>query len=953
MYKKSFSRKRTGFILSLDAIVAVMILLTLSFFMLSLTFIFPSAELRYHRFYYVGKDMLNVVEQMKMSSVENFTIVQDYRNRGILIEEDMNKTFLDIVGSFWSHPNSSYDIYAQNLTGEILNSLFPQKISYQVLLGNDVIYEQNVTDKNYVARLSTIVSGYAHGKPASGYMARVYITKLNKLSSEFAYFGGYIGEGNITRIATLPDFDDVEEVYMELNVGSNFTLHMNGNDCGDYARTITGTDNMTVDRWIVCNDSYNPSRCSNLVEGNNVLTLNFTEPENSYIGGGYIKIKYDSSELVSIDEESLGQNASQRYYFPGIDGIINLYSSFYVPGSLQSMDVYLDYTSNYTVFLTVGNATVFESSDPSHRHVNITDQAIENNLSLWGLDYSALSNKTVPIRFGLRNITYLLYGRIGADTFSVTDVSGSMGWDSGVHNDSIKMCSYKCCNDWGCWSGRECIFTDSCVDAECGDCPSWRPNEEQHKVYYEDRNYTKLEIAQEANKAFVNRILNMSNTRIGLVSYATSIENVHDLSDNITSIKKEINRYEASGWTCICCGLVEASEKMVIQSNTSRFRAIVVMSDGEANVECTPYHVCYNDPACITRAKQDAIDAACEAWQDYNITVYAVGFGSDVDEITLQAIADCGNGEYYFSNTSELTAIYEDIAEEILNASYYAQTVRVYGNATTLNTTLYSNSYIQFNYTSIAEEFGYGEIDLTFESKTLRESTGEDLITDNVTGTKQGWYFVPNSTEVVDAKVTSYSSRFWTDRLFVKNEDMSDWARVHWLDDYNLDYKELGDPFILQIPVNYVKAAQNNTLKIGTGVSAANYTGGSPDNRVIYTVKIEVDREGYSDVFPKAKGSTYTLWYDTDQDNVADGSSNVQVGSTPSDIFDPLNDSIDDAFMRLLDKINFIEDTGDDDGSETNPIDLEITSDISFDSFYVSGVPSLWGPTKFEIRVWA
>ena len=72
MLEKRKHGKRTGFILSLDALIAIGLLLTLSFFLLNLSSVFPSAELKYHRFYYVGKDMLNVMEQMKMSALVEY-----------------------------------------------------------------------------------------------------------------------------------------------------------------------------------------------------------------------------------------------------------------------------------------------------------------------------------------------------------------------------------------------------------------------------------------------------------------------------------------------------------------------------------------------------------------------------------------------------------------------------------------------------------------------------------------------------------------------------------------------------------------------------------------------------------------------------------------------------------------------------------------------------------------
>jgi hypothetical protein len=93
----------------------------------------------------------------------------------------------------------------------------------------------------------------------------------------------------------------------------------------------------------------------------------------------------------------------------------------------------------------------------------------------------------------------------------------------------------------------------------------------------------------------------------------------------------------------------------------------------------------------------------------------------------------------------------------------------------------------------------------------------------------------------------------------------------------------------------------------------------------------------------------------------------VEVGGYPDDIFDPQNDSIDNGFMKLMNALNFINDlnpnvvdlnhtgsgpTGSGDGSNNNPVDLEITEDVEFKSDFISQIPSMWGPAIMEVRVW-
>ena len=464
----------------------------------------------------------------------------------------------------------------------------------------------------------------------------------------------------------------------------------------------------------------------------------------------------------------------------------------------------------------------------------------------------------------------------------------------------------------------------------------------------------KLEVAQEADNLFMSIVLNISGNRLGLVSYEDGVDRTLELTDNQNALEYEISQYQAYGGTCICCGINEAVSIINSQSNESRRKNIVVMSDGEANRDCDAQQGTGD-------AAEDARNAACDAFQNYGITVDAVGFGDDANETTMQAIANCGNGSYYFSNVTDLASTYEEIAEDWINASYFAQTIIVYNMS--LNNMLYPDSYIMFNYTSPVDPFEYGEISLNLESPRFGDLTGTNPITDNSTGTKEGWFYVPEGTEIVDAKITSYSSRYWTDRLYLRNE-VTNWTRVFWLGEFNQPYMTLGDPYIIQIPTSYVNPGENNSVRIGTGVSVGNSTGGSPDDMVLYTIRISgITLEGYSNVFPRAEGCSRTIWFDIDNDDVADNYANIEVGDNPDDIFDPEHDAVDDALMRLMDKLNFINDDNPDgygngtaqnlyDGDLLNPIDLQITTELQFDHGYLEGIPTLWGPAVLEMRIW-
>lgn len=947
---------KKGFVFSLDAIVVLGLVLTLTLFLAALSFSYSSPELRYQRLYYAGKDLLNVIENAKLSSVQDNPVVQDYLQKGILVQDDMNKTILDAIGSFWAEGNLTEAANLTNATfSEILNGT---SLDYELLIDGQEIYEKNTTAATYLARLSAIVSGYDTGKPVSGTSARVRISKANKVSSTYVYFGGYVGDGNITANFLLPQYDNILNVSMEMNSGNNFSLSINGNPAGTYLKTAMG--NISADRWNLDSSYY-----QHFMPGDNNISINFVTNQSMYIGGGYLKVTYNTSQLTDSNE-SFGPNATIKESLPGIDGIINLYSSFYVPGNLMNMSVLLHYNSNYTVFMTIGNKTVYEgNSSAEGMDKNVT----LNSTYLSGLlDYPSLSNKTIPFRVGLFNVSYLTIGIYGiGDPVLVTDVSGSMQ-ECAIYNPSPPYYLPLTCRKQCPAITYYCTITNP---AQCtGNVCTWCWGAYNWSVCYQ-----KLTLAKDADKKFVDTILNESTpgNRVGLVSYATTNNSYLNLTANETLLNNSIDAYNANGNTCICCGINRATKTLREQSTAQRKRINVVMTDGEANQRCTENRAAtlalggdLNGDGTVN-GKDDAINASCMAYQNYGIITYTVGFGENetaVDYNTLNLTAECGNGKYYFSNASTLAEVFQQIAIDVINASYQAQTVEVLGYPNISR--LYPDSYIQLNYSSSVQATGYGEVMLTFESPNLSSMSGPANITDNVTQTKEGWYYVPEGLEVVDSKITSYSSNFWTDRLYVNSSATGDWQRIYWLGDYGINYTSLGDPFIVNVPLSYV-APGNNSIRIGTGLnSTGNATGASGDDRVIYTLKIDgIFLEEYSGVFLKGKGSTVTVNYDFNGDNAYDGYSQVAYGPDPSDIFDPENDSVDDSFMNLMNMMNFILDVNPSsygngtsenpyDGiNQTNPVDLQITSDVTFDTVTAEGIPSLWGPAVMEIRIWS
>jgi hypothetical protein len=371
-----------------------------------------------------------------------------------------------------------------------------------------------------------------------------------------------------------------------------------------------------------------------------------------------------------------------------------------------------------------------------------------------------------------------------------------------------------------------------------------------------DGDTKRISLARCLAKEFVNIILNTSGNRVGLVGYSGKpnymctddsdpIISYHDLSTDLNSLENQINGYEPDGATGICGAIRQARLILENHGDPSKQLFIVVMTDGLANVQCDPNDEdevigclnnrcpytwscpCYGRTDCLyyecgdwvsDEASNDSVQASCKAYEDVNSTVHSIGFGTvgscPIGNQTLQDIANCGNGNYYASdNATELKEIYQGIAESIVEITYQTQEINITGNISE-NNVLYPDSYIEFNYTPSTIPYDYGEIAFTRETDRLGDLTNYSIDIPY----KEGWFNVSDKIKIVDAKITSYSSDYWTDRLYVKNESATNWTSTYWLEDYGDDYTVLGDPYIVQIPVDMIGNG-NNSVRIGTGLS--------------------------------------------------------------------------------------------------------------------------------------
>jgi len=799
----------------------------------------------------IQRDLVESLSSLKISEINN-SYAKTLRQQNKTSE---NFTVLEQIIEY--HAKDMPE--GKNLAQSIFNEIGTNK-NIGMWFGDELIVSNNETPVRNSTNVWTsrqVIRGIEKSteKSIRGYSAKAQLVKSK--NKEYHYFGGYIGEGNITM--EIPCHGQVEGIRLEIATNNNFDIYINGNYSGHY-------ENSTSER--------NPSKydlssySQRFHEGANTIKL---VGDDLYIAGGSLELIYNVSQPY---------NLSNKYSFPGIEGLINIYDGFYVPGNLTNMNIHLHMDNNYTSFLRLGNQTIFNGSTSGEETIEINNSYLSSKL-----DYGKMSKKTIPLRLGLENASYLLENYVGiGDVFSVTDISGSM-------QDG--------CSGGGFW----CCLFDGCGDpASCEGCGgTWEE---------------KLTAVKQANDQFIDSILNITGNQVGLVGYETEVSDydTHNLSTNHSSLYSKVDDWIAEGGTCICCGINEATNRL---KNTSeqRERSIVVMSDGEANEQCSEQGT--------GNAKQDAVQAACDAYYNHDITVHAVGFGSSADESTLQDIADCGQGNYYYGNVENIVNLYENISKEIINASYEKQTISSTGEALTK---LYPDSYIEYNYET--QDLPYG-LFITSESNNFNSSSIAN-------------FYVPENSSVASAKVLSYSGPKWTQSVSIYNES---WETVYNISNYGKEYIELGDPYTIEIPPEKIKKG-NNKIRLKTGLSSYNSSSSSSSDKVIYTIIKQA--LGYSPIAASSEGCNWTIEFD-DLSNttiaVPENNNNTQECYYTSDNTNyDTNDAIAIATYELLKELDFDSD---------NRVDSRFSeNDMAIETNGIKGIPYTTS-AEVEIITWA
>ena len=1018
---------KRGIFFSIDALLAFTIILVI------VLIAFPLTKTNKYETP-ISRDILLTLSSIKVGEIPD-SFVQSLVASGAL---DANKTALEQIGIL----SITNETLAKSLTGILLQSI-NIKENIGIWYGNKLIYSSNQTAYENASDIYTeryIVSGFVVNSTGafSGYSARGFLSSTFR--TKYFYFGGYIGDGNLT--STVDYYGNITSAELEIAINKNFTLYINNLSAGNYQESQSEFTPRKYDLT---------SHLSKFSSGSNIIDF---KGDNLYIAGGYIKITYDSNA-------SYQQTTKQ--YLPGVTGIINIYDGLRVPSDLTGLNITLDLDSDYITFLNIGNITVFNRTTNGREVINLNNTYLLSKLG----NYNWLSNKTTPIRLGLENLSFNITTKV--DVISVADLSGSMDYPLdcqlnpsttpckindaknatkilidtilGVNNSRVGLAGFerwarksdshnlsnssnslkKIVNETWDADGMTCICCGIIKAIRCFDNQTFFDNfngqaagsnpigwvrsepsgssinivsqslEGDRAVKIERRSSNNPSMshafAPEENNISIDFMINHSTgngrARIEIESinqYGTSYNDYIVLkmySGQIRNLDTSVTPYSLNSvynisvqtvpstarFNLFVNGALVGNNLLTLTNGTNgtnvarirfltesssinytidkvniylhqklcdrteepnRTRTMIVMSDGSANMVCgmDPVQDWDGDSDTSDDPHDHAIQAACNAKNNYNITVHAVGFDisqGSIAETTLQQIASCGGGNYYLSNLTQLVQIYQEIANLIL-AKYSEQTLNsIAGN---LDTKIYPNSVIELTYAPIQNPFG---LIISLEEPFLNTTYGS-------------FQTYSNST-ILDAQVTSYSGARWTEKVKLNGNN------IYNINNYGSSYTKLGDPYSVTLPKASI-LTQNNVV-LTTGISASNVTVGSASNKIIYT--LSKNFSSFSPILAVAQGCQWNLQFDDGSNLTAiipptySGSSQCYFPPNGGFTHDP-NDAFQVAAYSLLQQLDLDAD------GKINPKFTEQA--LQIDTSQISGIPFTWY-SEVQIRTWS
>ncbi|MBW3014633.1 VWA domain-containing protein [Candidatus Woesearchaeota archaeon] len=165
---------------------------------------------------------------------------------------------------------------------------------------------------------------------------------------------------------------------------------------------------------------------------------------------------------------------------------------------------------------------------------------------------------------------------------------------------------------------------------------------------------TKLDDAKMSATEFLSRI--GPEFYIGLVTFESDVNIEASLRLDRTYLINEVDKMAAGGETSMGDAMVLAVDHLMLEGRNNVDKYMVLMTDGISNDD-----------------KDYTPERATPIAVSNDVTIYAVGFGSDARVDVLQDIAKETGGQYFYAASgNELVGYFGKIAEDISrNPGYY------------------------------------------------------------------------------------------------------------------------------------------------------------------------------------------------------------------------------------------------------------------------------------------
>jgi len=292
-----------------------------------------------------ARDIINVLSTIKASHFSQTPTIKSLIESKAIREEDLNKTILDFIGSLWYSGNKTI---ASSIAKEILENITKKCISLQT--ENETIYSSCNLASNSISVAYALASGYEIGKPISGYVARAWITKYRKNTTQIIPFypegSGWTGNPlEITKSFSLPENITIfnATLFVSLHFGTSKSqaefqqLLVNGRQKKNdviwlYLQEASG--------WYgeVTTAAYGYVDVTNEIQpGINTIYLRVGTP--NYHSHTHPGMRLIVTYSITQEMQAGSQTFKKRYYFDNVVGHSGAWSmlSFYIPENAKTL----------------------------------------------------------------------------------------------------------------------------------------------------------------------------------------------------------------------------------------------------------------------------------------------------------------------------------------------------------------------------------------------------------------------------------------------------------------------------------------------------------------------------------------------------------------------------------------------------------------------------------------